>query len=82
MEIVTNVLIGIYFVICLILVALILKQSKEDSGASGTIVGSSSNNFYEKNKGRTKEGRIKRATIGLMIVYFILTIAIGILYIA
>lgn len=82
MEIVTNVLIGIYFVICLILVVLILKQGKEDSGASGTIVGSSSNNFYEKNKGRTKEGRIKRATIGLMIVYFILTIAIGILYIA
>lgn len=82
MKIVTNILIGIYLVICLILIVLILKQSKDDAGASGTIVGGSSNNFYEKNKGRTKEGRIKRATVGLMIVYFILTIAIGILYIA
>ena len=82
MEIVTNILIGIYLLICVILIVLILKQGKDDSGASGTIVGGSSNNFYEKNKGRTKEGRIKRATIGLMIVCFILTIVIGILYIA
>lgn len=82
MEIVTNILIVIYLIICVVLIALILKQGKEDSGASGTIVGGSSNNFYEKNKGRTKEGRMKRTTIGLMVAYFILTIVIGILYIA
>lgn len=82
MEIVTNILIVIYLIICVVLIFLVSKQGKEDGGASGTIVGSSSNNFYEKNKGRTKEGRIKRATIGLMIVYFILTIVIGIIYIA
>ena len=82
MEIVKNVLVGIYLIMCVVLIVLVSKQGKEDSGASGTIVGSSSNNFYEKNKGRTKEGRIKRATVGLMIAYFILTIVIGIIYIA
>ncbi len=82
MEIVKNIVIGIYLVLCLVLIFLILSQSKEDSGASGTIVGSSSSNFYEKNKGRTKEGKIKRTTIALMVVYFILTIVLGIIYIA
>lgn len=81
MEIVKNIIIGIYFVICAILIVLILKQSKEDSGASGTVMGAGANNFYEKNKGRTTEGKMKRATICLMIVFVVLTIALDILYI-
>ena len=81
MEIVTNILIGIYLLICLVLIVLILKQGKDDSGASGTIVGGSSNNFYEKNKGRTKEGKLKRWTIILGSVFAVLTIALSIMYI-
>lgn len=82
MEIAKNILVGIYLVVCIILIFLVLSQTKEDNGASGTIMGSSSNNFYEKNKGRTKEGKIKRATITLMVLYFVLTIAIGIIFVA
>ena len=82
MEIAKNILVGIYLVVCLVLIFLVLSQTKEDNGASGTIVGGSSNNFYEKNKGRTKEGKIKRATITLMVIYFVLTIAIGIIFVA
>ena len=37
---------------------------------------------YEKNKGRTKEGKQKRWTIILAIVFAILTIVLGILYLA
>ena len=81
MEIAKNIIIGIYFIICAILVVLILKQSKEDSGASGTVMGAGANNFYEKNKGRTTEGKMKRTTIGLMIVFVLLTIVLDILYV-
>lgn len=81
MEIVKNIIIGIYFIVCAVLVVLVLKQSKEDSGASGAIVGGSSNNFYDKNKGRTTEGKMKRATICLIITFFVLTIALDILYV-
>lgn len=81
MEIVKYIFMGIYAIVCLVLTGLVLKQSKEDSGASGTIVGASANNFYEKNKGRTAEGKMKRATIVLMIVFAILTIVLGILYV-
>jgi preprotein translocase subunit SecG len=81
MEIVKYIIMGIYAIVCVALIVLVLKQSKEDNGASGTIVGASSNNFYEKNKGRTTEGKMKRATIILMIVFAVLTLTLGIIYV-
>lgn len=80
MEIARNILMVIYSILCVVLIFLVLSQTKEDGGASATVMGASANNFYEKNKGRTREGRIKRLTIALIVVYFILTIAVGILY--
>ena len=82
MEIIRTILTVIYFIVAIIVIILALLQSKEDSGLSSTITGSSTNNFYEKNKGRTKEGKQKRWTIILAIVFAILTIALGILYMA
>ena len=79
MEIVKYILMAIYAVVCLALIVLAVK-SKESDGASGTIVGASSNNFYEKNKGKTAEGKMKKATIILMIVFAILTLALGIIF--
>ena len=82
MEIAKGILIVVYFIVSIALIILALIQSKEDAGLSSTITGSSTNNFYEKNKGRTKEGKQKRWTIILMIAFAILTIALGILYMA
>lgn len=82
MEIAKTILIAIYVVVALALIILTLIQTKEDAGLSSTITGSSTNNFYEKNKGRTKEGKQKRWTIILAIVFAILTIALGIIYMA
>lgn len=80
MEIVKGIVIVIYFIVALALIILALIQSKEDAGLSSTITGSSTNNFFEKNKARTKEGKQKRWTIILAIVFAILTIVLGILY--
>ena len=55
METIRNILIVIYFIVCLALIVLAMMQTKEDAGLSGTISGSSTNNFYEKNKGRTRK---------------------------
>lgn len=81
MEIARNIVVAVYFIVCAILVVLVLKQTKEDNGASEAIMGGSSSNFYEKNKGRTTEGKIKRATIVLTIIFFILTIVLDVLYV-
>ena len=82
MEIVKWILIVIYLIVALALIILTLIQSKDDAGLSSTITGSSTNNFFEKNKGRTKEGKQKRWTVILSIVFAILTIVLGILYMA
>ncbi len=80
MGIVKGILIAIYLIVALVLIILTLIQTKEDAGLSSTITGSSTNNFFEKNKGRTKEGKQKRWTIILAIIFAILTIALGIIY--
>ena len=81
MIVLRNILTVIYVINCLVLIVICLMQSKDDEGASGTIMGgSSSSSFYEKNKGRTKEGKLKRITIILGIAFIVCTIVLGILY--
>ena len=80
MEIVRTILTVIYFIIALVVIILALIQTKDDAGLSQTITGSSTNNFYEKNKSRTKEGKQKRMMVISSIIFGVLTIVLGILY--
>ncbi|MBP3255013.1 MAG: preprotein translocase subunit SecG [Clostridia bacterium] len=81
MEVVKYIVLGIYLLICVALIVVATIQTKDSQGASGTITGSSTNNFYEKNKGRTKEGKLKRLTILLGVLFVVFAIALGILYV-
>lgn len=80
MEILKYIILVIYIIVCIALIVLATIQKSERPGASGTITGSSTNNFYEQNKGRTKEGKLKKWTIILGVVFVVLAIALGILY--
>lgn len=84
LEMIKNILYIIYAIICVAIVIITLVQKSENvAGASQAITGSSSNsNFYDKNKGRTGEGLLKRWTIILGVVFAILTIVLSILTIA
>ncbi len=81
MEILKYIVIGVYVIVCLALIIVAMMQSKDDAGMSGAMTGSSSNNFYEKNKGRTREGKLKRWTIILGVAFAILTIILSIMYV-
>ena len=80
MQVLKIIFMVLYFVICLAIIILAMLQSKQDEGLSSTITGSSANNFYEKNKGNTKEGKQKRWTIILGIILVILCIVLGTIY--
>ena len=82
MQIVKIILIVLEFIICVALTILAMIQSKDDAGLSSTITGSSTNNFFEKNKGRTREGMLKRWTIICGVAFVVITIATSIIYIA
>lgn len=81
MEIIKNILMVVYVVIAIAVIILSLIQTKESSGVTSTVTGSSTNNFYNQNKGRTKEGRMKRWTIMLGISFAIIAIVLSIFYI-
>ena len=70
----------IYVIVCLALIVIALMQNSEDEGASSTIVGGSSSSFYEKNKGRTKEGKLKKWTIIFGITFIVLNMVLSIVY--
>ena len=82
MLILKNVCIVLFFIVCFALIILTMKQSKDDEGLSSTITGSSSNNFFDKNKGNTREGKQKRIMVWSSVVFAVLTVVLGILYLA
>ena len=82
MQVVKIILVVVQFILCLAVTVLAMMQSKADAGLSSTITGSSTNNFFEKNKGRTREGMLKKWTIILGVAFVISTIALSIIYIA
>ena len=82
MQVVKIILVVVQFILCLAVTVLAMMQSKDDAGLSSTITGSSTNNFFEKNKGRTREGMLKRWTIISGVAFVICTIATSIIYVA
>lgn len=83
MQALKYILIAIYIINCLALIIITMLQSKGDQGLSGAIVGGSteSNNFLDRNKGRTKEGKMKRWTVILAVTFVIFTILLSIVYV-
>ena len=80
MQILKIVLSIVNIILALGVVVLVMLQHKEDQGASGTITGAASNNFLDKNKGRTKEGKLKRITIIFAIVYAVVSVVLNVVY--
>ena len=80
MQVLKVILIIVDIILALGVIILVMLQHKDDQGASGTITGAAANNFLDKNKGRTREGRLKRMTIIFGIVFAIVTVALNVVY--
>lgn len=80
-EIIRNIVLVIYVLVCIVLIVLATIQARDNNGASQTVTGAAANNFYENNKGRTKEGKLKRYTVISGVLFVILAVALSILFI-
>ena len=80
MQVLKYIWIVIDVIVAMALIIITLMQHKDDPGLSSTITGASANNFLDKNKGRTKEGRLKKWTIILGIAFVVITVALNIVY--
>lgn len=81
MQVLKYILIVIDVIVAMALIIITLMQHKDDPGLSSTITGASANNFLDKNKGRTKEGRLKKWTIILGIAFVIVSVVLNIVYV-
>ena len=81
MEVAKNILTVIYLIVCVALIIITLLQNKERNSMEDIAENPNANKFYEKSKGRTKEGRIQRNTIITGVIFAVLTIALGIVYV-
>lgn len=69
----------IQFVVAILLIGVVLQQSKTASGMSSTIIGGDNNSYWNKNKGRSKESKQAKLTVILAVIFFIITVALGII---
>ncbi|MCL2235008.1 MAG: preprotein translocase subunit SecG [Defluviitaleaceae bacterium] len=68
--------------VCVALVTVILMQKKRDagfSGASNMSGGGEGPTHFEKNKGRTREGKLARMTKVLAAVFMVMSLVVGFL---
>lgn len=60
-----------------IVVVILMKDTKTQMSQS--ISGTSSDSFYQKNAGRTKEAILNRATVVAAIIFFVLALAVNVI---
>ena len=73
MIVIKTILIIAFLVLSVVLTIIILMQEGKDSGLSGALTGSA-DSYWAKNKGRSKDAVIKKVTVFLAVLYFILAI--------
>ena len=72
-EVIANVLIILMTVLSVAIIVIVLMQEGESGGVSA-ISGGSSDTFYGKNKGRSKEQILKRVTLILGAVMLVVSV--------
>lgn len=67
----------VFLLIAVIMAILILFQEGKSNGLSGSIGGGSSETYWSKNKGRSKESKLITITTILMILFFVLSLVLS-----
>ena len=63
---------------CVFVVAVVLMQESKQ-GMSNVLTGGSSDNYYQKNSGRTKEAKLAKATKLAAIAIFVIALAVNVI---
>ncbi len=69
LEIILGVVV---LLISTILVVICMMQEQKPQNATSALTGASNDSFYDKNRGRTKEARLKKITFVCSLVFFVL----------
>lgn len=70
---------AIVLIIACVFIVIVVLMKDTKTQMSQTISGSSSDSFYQKNAGRTKEAMLNKATIVATVVFFVLALAVNVI---
>ena len=71
-----RVLTAIYILICLAITVVVLLQEGKQAGLTGAISGAAES-YWGKNKGRSMEGKLEKATKILVVLFFVLALVLN-----
>ena len=71
-----RVLTVIFMIICFILTVVILLQEGKQAGLTGAISGAAES-YWGKNKGRSMEGKLEKATKVFVVLFFVIAIVLN-----
>ena len=75
-----EIIIGVVIIlICLVLIGVIMLQKGDTRGMGGMAGESSSDSYLESNKGRTFDAMLARVTKIAAVLFFLLTILMGVI---
>lgn len=66
----------LFIIVCVALVVLVLAQEGKNQGL-GAIQGTVENTYWSKNKGRSREGVLKKITIALSVLFVVFAIVLN-----
>ena len=78
MTVLKVILTVIFLIICVAMVVIVLMQEGDQSGLTSSISGGSGT-FWEKNKGRSAEGKLEKLTKYAAVLFFVLALVLNIL---
>ena len=66
----------LFIIVCVALVVLVLAQEGKNQGL-GAIQGTVENTYWGKNKGRSREGVLKKVTVALSVLFIVFAIVLN-----
>ena len=77
-NIIHGILLILYIIDCIALTVVVLMQEGKQAGLTGAISGAAES-YWGKNKGRSMEGGLVRATTIMGILFFVISVALNML---
>ena len=77
MAVLKTILTILFIIICVALTVIILFQEGKSAGL-GSLSGQSLDTYWSKNKGRSKEGILIKATTAMVVLFFVLAAVLNI----
>ena len=67
----------VYIIIALVLTVVVLFQKGKDPREAASVMGSSGDSFFSKNKANTREGMLEKLTTVMAVLFIILSVVLS-----